>query len=451
MNNKCSANIYKYCRIYQGDGLGEKVLIQTYGCTLNQADSRIMGSMLSENGFDIVYNDGKPASMEGYDYVIVNTCTVKRPTEQKILYRLGKIRGMGKKLIVAGCMASANRDKIEKVVPEASIITTSNIGNVVEAIDKIKKGQRAVYDTYGRVDKLAYGINGQGIIARVPISEGCLSNCSFCETKYARGPLNSFSEELILQAVKTSVENGAKEIELTAQDTGAYGLDRKTNIALLAQHAAQIEGDFRIRVGMLNPEHLHRYFDDLVDAYKSEKLYKFIHLPVQSGSNTILKKMRRNYTIEEYENYVRELRSKISGISIATDIIVGFPTETDADFHDTIALLERIRPEVTNVSMFGARPHAEASRMPQLSNTIIKKRSVSASRTARKIQYELHNELLQKVESVLITEENARSLTGRDDSYRSVAIGKESGVRLGDRIRVRIEGATSACLIGKMP
>jgi len=317
----------------------KRIAIETYGCTLNQADSDIMESELTAAGYSvetIAHNANTDA-----DFILVNTCTVKTPTEQKIIERLKALRNYKGRLIVAGCMASANIDEIERVVPEASIITTSNVGSIADALKEIESTGRSVYSSYSRVDKLSYGI-GNSTIARIPISEGCLSSCTFCETRFARGPLNSFSEKLILKAIELGVARGAKEIELTSQDTGAYGRDRGTDIAELLSKAAEIEGRFMIRVGMLNPEHLGRYIDRLIEAYKSEKVYKFIHIPVQSGSDDVLKEMMRRYSVDDFISYVNELRSKIPGISIATDIIVGYPTESDSDFEETMELIRKV-------------------------------------------------------------------------------------------------------------
>jgi len=418
-----------------------KVVIETYGCTLNQADSRIMGNILKENGYEVKY--GK---YEGdADYLIVNTCTVKSPTENKIIYRLRKLKALGKKLIVAGCLASADTQKVMNIVPDASIITTSNLNKIADALKLIESGKNVVIDSYNRIDKLQYGLENNSVIARIPISEGCLSNCSFCETKFARGPLNSFSEELILRAVKNAVEQGSKEIELTSQDIGAYGADRKTNIAELLKKVVEIEGSFKVRVGMLNPEHLHKYFDELLEAYKSEKVYKFFHLPVQSGSNKILRDMNRRYTIEDFVGYVGEIRKKLNA-SIATDIIVGYPTESENDFEKSIELIKEIKPEVVNVSKFGARPHAPASRLKQLSNKTIKERSIILSRIVREIAFNERNKHIGERRKVLITEKNRKSYTGRDDAYNEIAVLGEVG--LGESVEVEITGNSAACFVG---
>jgi MiaB-like tRNA modifying enzyme len=420
----------------------EKVIIETYGCTLNQADSRIMGNLLKKNGYEIEYG----RYLKDADYIIINTCTVKTPTENKILYRLSKLRNLGKKLIVAGCLVSADKEKVAKLVPEASIVTTSNVQDIVDVIESIKMGRNVIDDKYKRSEKLAYGIDNDSIIAKIPISEGCLSNCTFCETKFARGPLNSFSEELILKAVENALLNGAKEIELTSQDVGAYGLDRKTNIAELLQKVSDLDGEFMIRVGMLNPEHLHRYFDSLIEAYKSEKVYKFFHLPVQSGSDKVLKDMGRRYTVDEFKSYVNEIRKKLSA-TIATDIIVGYPTESEEDFEKSIELLGEIKPEVVNISKFGARPHAPASKLKQLDDKEIKKRSIRLSRFVRDFQFKEREKHIGERRKVLITEKNEKSFSGRDERYNQIAV--FGNVKLGDFVEVELTGNSSACLIGE--
>ena len=445
------ANNVIYCQL-QSSGCMAKILIETYGCTLNQADSRIMAGILRSKGNSVDlgnYGDKEAQrSNSGYDYVIVNTCTVKTPTEQKILSKLSTMRNLGSRLIVAGCLASASPEKVEKVVPNANIINTTSIANIAEVIESAEKGIRTVDKTYHRLDKLAFYNGGFGTVAKIPISEGCLSNCTFCETKFARGPLNSFSEELIIRAVENEVRNGAKEIELTAQDTGAYGLDKRTNIAELVGKVAEIEGEFMIRIGMLNPEHLHRYFDELIEAYGNSKVYKFVHLPVQSGSNKVLREMRRNYTIEEFEEYVKELRNKIKGISLETDMIVGYPTESNADFEESIKMLNRVKPEITNVSKFGARPHAEASMLAQLPNSEIKTRSIEMSRVVRRIQYEIRSGFVGTKQRVIVTERHEGYVQGRTNSYLAVVL-NNTGIPVGSFITSKITGNTSTCLIGE--
>jgi threonylcarbamoyladenosine tRNA methylthiotransferase CDKAL1 len=428
--------------------MSPRVLIETYGCTLNQADSEIMGSLLKDRGYEVDY--GTYDSRKSCDYVIVNTCTVKAPTEQKALLRISRLKALGKRLVVAGCMAGANAKKIADAAPEASLIAPYSIGKICDALDLIKKGERATYTEPSAEDKPALSTNSNPLspmIARIPISDGCLSNCSFCETKAARGPLNSFSEKRILDLVRSSVARGAREMDLTAQDTGAYGLDRKTNIAELVAKASLIDGDFRIRIGMLNPEHLHKYFDDLVKAYGSEKVYKFIHLPLQSGSDSVLNDMGRRYSAEAFGSYVRELRKKIPGISLETDIIVGYPTETKDDFNETVELIKEVKPEVSNVSRFSARPHARATKLKQVCSEEIKRRSIGMSSLVRSIQEKSRRSFVGSELKVLITEKNSRSFVGRSENYLQVAV-KGEKFSLGEFAEIRITDSTFAYLIG---
>ncbi|MCL4365285.1 MAG: tRNA (N(6)-L-threonylcarbamoyladenosine(37)-C(2))-methylthiotransferase [Candidatus Marsarchaeota archaeon] len=424
-----------------------KAVIETYGCTLNRADSDIIEGMLKSEGMEA--ESKKYAESDNADYVIINTCTVKRPTEQRILDRIRKVSVGNARLVVTGCMASANRDRILAVAPRASIVTTSNVHRIADAIEELGARDRVDYEGYMRNDKLEYFSPGGSVIARIPISEGCLSNCSFCETKFARGALNSYSENLILKAIEISVGKGAKEIELTSQDVGAYGLDKKTNIGELLSGIADMEGDFRIRVGMLNPEHLPKYIDTLLMGLEDKRIYRFLHLPLQSASNKVLKDMDRRYTIEQFCSHVAEIRNKIGDISIETDMIVGYPTETDGDFQESLAFIRELRPAFTNVSRFGVRPHTKASRLKQISNMRIKNRSSEMSRIARSIQKEDLSRLVGKTESILITEQNDRSIIGRDDCYRIVALNREiCNARLGERLNARIIGNTSVCLLG---
>ena len=296
--------------------------IKTYGCTLNQADSDIIAGIMDDAGIR------RSGSEDDADVVIMNTCTVKGATERKILEKLSRMDRDGKKIVVTGCMASANPDLIAKYAPNASIVTMPNVSHMPGIFDGINSGKRYTINRYEAVDRITSFKPVGRTIAKIPISDGCLSSCSFCETKFARGRLNSFSEDLIINAIRYSIKSGSKEIQLASQDTGAYGLDKGTNIAKLMHRISSISGDFRVRVGMPNPEHLDKYMDGMVDAFNDNRFYRFIHLPVQSGSDRILNAMRRNYTVGDFIDMIKRLRKGINGLSLETDIIVGFPGET---------------------------------------------------------------------------------------------------------------------------
>jgi MiaB-like tRNA modifying enzyme len=399
-----------------------RAFVKTYGCTLNQADSDIISSVLERDGVELVERE------DSADVVIVNTCTVKSATAQKILYKLNNLDSSGKKTVVTGCMAGANRDLIEKYAPGASIITAPNIAEICSLMTDAYNGKKRILDGYKKVDRINFLEPKKNIIAKIPVSDGCVSICNFCETKFARGALNSFSEDIILKAIKSSADNGAREIQLTSQDMGAYGLDKRTNIAELMQKISAIDGNFRVRIGMLNPDHLNRYFDSFLDALKNKKFYKFVHLPIQSGSNRVLKAMKRNCKVESFESYVRELRSKMPDITVETDIIVGFPGESEGDFDETIEFIKRAKPDVTNVSRFGARPHAAASKMRQHSRETINYRSLMLSRVVRSVQHELNNRFIGKSLDVMITESTDKSWNARADNYKQVVLMKNAEI-----------------------
>ncbi|MCL4387837.1 tRNA (N(6)-L-threonylcarbamoyladenosine(37)-C(2))-methylthiotransferase [Candidatus Marsarchaeota archaeon] len=420
-----------------------KVYIETYGCTFNQADSELIASAMDNEGIETC------SSEDEADVVVLNTCTVKGATQNRITYRLSGLEKSGKKLLVTGCMAGANSDIISKYAPSASIAKIQNISGMPQAARDAASGKRVMLMEESRYDRIGLYVPGKSIIAKIPLSDGCLSSCSFCETKFARGRLNSFSEPGILNAISYSIRNGAKELELTAQDTGAYGIDKGTNIAELVKKACSFEGDFRIRVGMLNPEHLHRYHDELIEAMQDPHVYKFLHLPLQSGSDSVLQSMHRGYTVEKYLEMVADIRESVKNITIETDIIVGFPGESDSDFEATMKAMEEFKPEVTNISKFTKRPHAMASRMKQLDDKTIKERSSELSRFVRAMQASKNSAAVGTTASVLLTESNSSSVNGRDDSYRQIVVPKakaSSGLAPGSRITARIYNSTSNAL-----
>ncbi|MDE1865098.1 MAG: tRNA (N(6)-L-threonylcarbamoyladenosine(37)-C(2))-methylthiotransferase [Candidatus Micrarchaeota archaeon] len=418
-----------------------KASIRTYGCTLNHADSDIISSILLDSGVELTDEASS-------DVLIINTCTVKSITAQKILYRLSQMERQKRRVIVTGCMAGANRDLIEKYAPSASIVTTQNIGSIPEVVSSTS---RQVMLKNGGSERLGLLTHFGGVISRVAVNDGCLSSCSFCETKLARGPLRSFSEGTIIRAIEQGVEAGAKEVQLTSQDMGAYGRDRKTDIVHLLERIADLKGDFRVRIGMMNPEHLGRSLERIAELMNSGRFYRFIHIPIESGSDSILKAMRRNYTMGQIKAYIDYLRKNVRGIGIETDLIVGFPGETDHDFKQSLDAVRDLRFEVTNISRFGTRPHAEASEMEQLPKETINERSKEATRVVRAVQRGINERYIGKRVDVLFTEDAGSSVNGRIGSYRQVVVmkgGAEPG--LGERRDVLIERVSANALYGKV-
>ncbi|MCL5115363.1 MAG: tRNA (N(6)-L-threonylcarbamoyladenosine(37)-C(2))-methylthiotransferase [Candidatus Marsarchaeota archaeon] len=419
-----------------------RAYIKTYGCTLNQADGEIMGNLLAEDGFSIVDNEDEA------DLVVLNTCTVKKPTEQKIMHKMAGLSSAGRKFVIAGCMASTRKDTLSKLFPESGIITTKSIQMIGEAAAASIKGSGGVFDASGRTDKSVFLNPKEGVIAKIPANDGCLDSCSFCESKLARGPLNSFSPELIIGAIKKSIAMGAKEIQLTSQDMGAYGRDRRTNVIELMRKVTEIEGDFRVRVGMMNPEHLKGIVDEFASLLTDRRFYRFVHLPVQSGSDRVLSHMNRRCTVDQFEEHVIRLRQLVPNLTLETDIIVGYPIESLNDFDATFEMLKRVKPNVTNISKFCPRPKTRAARLKQINNREVDRRSNAISREVRAIQKHLNEKCVGAIERITITELTQKSSNGRNGSYRQVVL---PGVRVapGRSIDAYIYAASANVLYGR--
>ncbi|ADC65022.1 MiaB-like tRNA modifying enzyme [Ferroglobus placidus DSM 10642] len=419
-----------------------KVYIETYGCTMNQADSDIMRGLLSR---EYAFAD----SAEEADVVIVNTCGVIGFTERKILRRIEEIKGMGKKVIAAGCLARIARKRLK--IADA-LVSPDNVHRINEAVKAVLNGERVEIINVSRVDKAE--ISGvkcrlkENAIAIVSISEGCLGNCSYCATKIARGRLRSFSIEKIVEEVKKVVEMGYKEIQLTSQDTGAYGKDKGYRLPDLLEKISEIEGDFRVRVGMMNPQHAMEILDDLIEAFKSEKIYKFLHLPVQSGDNKVLMDMRRGHTVEDFEEVVSAFRKAFDDVLLSTDVIVGFPTESEESFEKTVELIKRVKPDIVNITRFSPREGTLAAKLKDIPDWIKKERSRKLTKICEEIGLENNLKFVGKKLRVLVTKRGKNeTLLARADSYRPVVL--EEGT-IGEFYRAKVVDAKFNYLVGEL-
>ncbi len=349
-----------------------KLYASVYGCPSNISDCEISLGLLQEAGFEIV------DSSETSDINILFTCIVKAPTEQRMITEIQKLTDLRKPLIVAGCMTKTSQRTIEKINPNAVLVGPDSIEHIVAAVKASLDGRKIIYIKDERKTKPGHPrIKKRKEIGIIPISIGCLSNCSYCAVKLARGKLKSYPADEILKDVKYLSKSGCKEIWLTSQDNGCYGADRNTYLAALIRSVCEVEGDFKIRVGMLNPTYVknEKILDNLIDAYKHKKVLKFLHLPVQSGSNKILRLMNRRYVVKDFEKIVSEFRKEIPNLFLSTDIIVGFPEETEEDFQLTVGLLKKIKPNKVNISKFGIRSETESAKMKQLDVKTINRRS----------------------------------------------------------------------------
>jgi len=332
------------------------IYIETYGCSANQSNSEIMAGLLASAGFNIVKNK------DIADVIILNTCIVKGRTEQRMR---SCIEGFSKKkLVVAGCMPSAEADKIKKISPNAVLVGVHDFKKILLAVSAVIKGKQKDFLSERGEEMLCMPkIPFNKTVSITQISEGCSGNCSYCFTKLAKGDLFSYSEKSIIKSIKSDIAAGCKEIWITSQDNAAYGLDFGSRmLPELLEKILAIKGKFLVRLGMMNPNNVLPILNDLIKCYKHEKMFKFLHLPLQAGSDAVLKSMNRNYDVKDFMKIINEFRKEIPDITISTDIICGYPTETREDFEKTIEIIKKIKPDILNISKFWSMPRTQARR-----------------------------------------------------------------------------------------
>jgi MiaB-like tRNA modifying enzyme len=282
----------------------------------------------------------------------------------------------------------------------------------------------------------------------VEISNGCMSECTFCQTKLAKGDLNSYRIGDIVRQVKRELADGCKEIWLSSTDNGCYGLDIGEDLSFLIDKVVQIPEDFRIRVGMMNPMFMPRIRDNLLKSFENNKVFRFLHVPVQSGSNDVLNNMKRGHTVETFKDVVRKFRTKFGPFTISTDIIIGYPTETQENFEETITLLKETRPDIVNISRYSQRPGTVAAEMPQIDVAEVKRRSKQVTELNNNISLENNRKWIGWKGSVLFDESLDGQVKGRNFAYKPIFVNEIT--EIGQTCTVRVVGATNHSLIGEI-
>ncbi|MFC7056903.1 tRNA (N(6)-L-threonylcarbamoyladenosine(37)-C(2))-methylthiotransferase [Halovenus salina] len=412
--------------------------IETYGCTSNRGESRQIERSLRDGGHHPV------ESPEEADVAILNTCTVVEKTERNMLTRAKELdEETPGDLVVTGCMAIAQGEAFDEAGVDAEVLHWD------EVPEHIRNGECPTHtpDTEPVID---------GVVGILPIARGCMSDCSYCITKEATGKIDSPSVEENLRKARALVHAGAREIRITGQDTGVYGWDegeRKLHV-LLDRICTEIDGDFRVRVGMANPKGVHGIREELASVFaEHDQLYNFLHAPVQSGSNDVLGDMRRQHTVEEYLDVVETFDEYLDEWTLATDFIVGFPTETDADYQQTLDLLEQTRPEKINITRFSKRPGTDAAAMKGHGGQIKKNRSSEMTDLKMSVVGEVYESMVGAEREVLVVEDGTDdSMVGYDQTHRKVAIPgvQSAGVELGDFVTCRITGHNTVYALAEL-
>jgi len=424
-----------------------KFYLETYGCSLNSADSDIIVGTLAN--MDSI----RVESIDTADLIILNTCGVKEPTEDRIISRLETLAVENTPIIVAGCLPKISLNRIERALPKfAAIIGPQSIESLSDVVPRVLMGEVGIIHLDSNdVSKLKWLESPpNSVICTIPICEGCLGNCAYCAVKFARGAVKSHSKRDIFDIVERCVRSGYKEIRITSQDLGTYGVDIDSNLVELTTMITKIDGPHKFRLGMFNPNLVLDSINELVQVMKSDHFFKFFHIPLQSGSNSILQAMGRKYTLEEWYQIINTVRQTFSDSTIATDIIVGFPGETEQDFELTTDAISKVRPSVVNISKYGDRPGTEASKAQNKVDTLAKKdRSRRLTILVNEILEENNKSWIGWTGEVLVTEKGSRGgLMCRNPSYKPIII--NDVIELGETVTIRIVDAERAHLYGEV-
>ena len=345
-----------------------RIHVEAYGCSASSADSEMISGLIVNGGHTVAESAAES------DLSVIVTCSVKDATANRMIHRIKSLSSGP--LVVAGCLPKAEPKTVERFAPGASMMGPGSIGRTLQVVESALGGVRTVALEDTDLSKVGLPrVRLNPAVGIIEIASGCMSECTFCQTKLAKGGLTSYRVGDIVRQAEADVADGCKEIWLSSTDNGCYGLDIGSGLPELIDAVSAVPRDFMVRVGMMNPMYMPRIRDGLLSSFENERVYRFLHVPVQSGSNRVLADMRRGHTAETFRDVVKRFRRKFGRFTISTDIIVGFPTETARDFEETVRLLEETRPDIVNLSRYSARPGTPAAEMEQVDVAEVKRRS----------------------------------------------------------------------------
>lgn len=409
------------------------IVVLSQGCAANFGDGEKIARALSSN-HEVSFSIGKEIPEAFY----LNVCTVKGNAGALKLLRSVHTDYPSVPVFITGCAPKDFREEALKIAPHTTFTSLEEIApEDTQSIGVLRESP---------------------FVGIVNIEEGCLDACAFCSTHLVKGRLHSANPDIIVNQVQALVNDGCTEIQFTGQDCACYGFDIGTNLALLTQKVlVKVPGNYRIRLGMGNPRHVLQYTEPLLDCFTDARVYKFLHIPVQSGSNNVLKAMNRRHTVEDYETLADALNSRFNRFTLSTDLIVGHPGESPEDFDKTLQLLQRTRPTVCNITRFVARPGTVAARMEEgstpgytaVSDSEKHERSAKLFEAFQQIAQENNQKWVGDVCQVVTEKPGHRPGTtiARNDAYRPVAL--QGAFPPGRHLQVHITGAEPFALLAE--
>ena len=445
----------KIAAYWQNEGICPTAYVETYGCQQNEADSEKLRGYLTQSGYRIV------REAEGADVVIMNTCAIREHAEQRVFGNLGalthtKRRHPRQKIFLCGCMAGETKvsDRIKKSYPHVDgVFSTHHLWQFPEILWNVlnkKKRQFFIEDEPGSIAEGIPQVRDSKLKAWVSIMYGCNNFCTYCIVPYVRGRERSRQPEDILAECRAVIEAGAKEITLLGQNVNSYGKDLScgTDFADLLEAIAQIPGEFLIRFMTSHPRDASTKLFDTMAKY--DKIAKQLHLPFQSGSSRVLKAMNRHYDRETYLSKVNYAKSVMPGLVLTSDVIVGFPGETEEEFEETISLIEQVHYDSLFTFIFSPRPGTPAAAMEDPTPREEKNRRFDRlCDVQNRISVEIHNNYVGKTMRCLVDGVDRDMLTARTEGGRLVRFaGCES--LIGTYQNITVTGATTWSLTGEM-
>jgi threonylcarbamoyladenosine tRNA methylthiotransferase CDKAL1 len=423
----------------------QRVFVKTFGCAHNSADSEFMMGLLRDYGYTLADD------LETADACVINSCTVKNPSQDGAVNLVRKAQGSGKSVVLAGCVPSSDAGLAESL-EGVSMLSVTQIDRVVEVVEEGLRGN--VVRLLGKNRPMPSlelpRVRRNSLIEIIPISGGCLGNCSYCKTKHARGKLSSYPEsEIVARAVQAASE-GVTEVWLASEDTGAYGIDLGTNIAsLMLRIADALPPKVMLKLGMTNPPYMLAHIEGVAEVLRRPNVFEFIHVPVQSGSDQVLRAMVREYTSADFRRLVDALKAAVPDILVATDLICGFPAESEEDHQASMDLVDDYKFPVLNISQFYPRPGTPAAKLRKLPGDIVKKRS--SAMTTLFESYSTWNALVGQEVRVWFSETNTKhnQTIGHTKGYAKVVVDHQETL-LGHSALVRLERATKWHLEGRV-
>mmetsp|Transcript_11562 Transcript_11562/g.25427 ORF Transcript_11562/g.25427 Transcript_11562/m.25427 type:complete len:568 (+) Transcript_11562:43-1746(+) len=421
----------------------QRVFVRTYGCPHNASDGEYMMGQLRDYGYTLV------DSIEDCDVCVINSCTVKHPSETRAMNMVTNSKQSGKAIVLAGCVPASDR-KLAESLEGVSVLDVTQLDRIVDVVEESLKGHTVkLLQKRKDLPSLALPkVRKDQFAEIITINAGCLGSCTFCKTKHARGKVVSYSIDEIVARAKQAAAEGVCQIELASEDMGAYGVDIGTDIVqLLKRLSDELPPGVMLRTGMTNPPYIMQHIDGIIEVLKRPNVHAFMHIPVQTGSDAVLLSMRREYTIAEFCHLADRLKEAIPDMFLLSDIICGFPSESEEDWQATMELCKKYRFQGLHVSQFYARPGTPAAKLKPLKSKVIKDRWRELTDLTN--SYNRNEALEGKTERVWFTgTENERGQSiGRTKNFAKVLVarddkllGKSAMVQLGKSSKLHVEG-----------